>query len=253
MKRFYILMLVLASLQQGVAQTTKQITNQNLLCAGYFNTLQFSDKTFLTTEIQERIFIEPFAQHQFVARSHFHYVIADGWDGALGMTLFLQNPNDPTVDGITIPELRPHIEFNQKQKLACVTFDHRYTIETRFYQNTNTEQTQLEDGYYFGNFRFRYRIQATIPLFKIKDKHSVKLKLSDEIYINAGSSIVLNTFDQNRVYGGVNIELSKSLSAEIGYLNWFQKRPSGADYYNRNIIRFTLYHKINLAKNSNVN
>ena len=32
------------------------------------------------------------------------------------------------------------------------------------------------------------------------------------------------------------------------YLNWFQQRPSGTDFYNRDIIRFSVFHTINLKK-----
>lgn len=251
MKPIAFVLLVLTLNFSGYSQNSKVITRQNLVWVGYFNTLQFSKRTFLTSEIQERFFVAPMAQHQFVTRTHFHYTLTDGWDGALAMTLFLQNSNDPTISGINVPELRPHIEFNQKQKLKRISIDHRYKVEARFYQNTNPDRSELETGYTFSNFRFRYRLHVTIPFLKIKENQFLKLKLSDEIHINAGQNVVLTTFDQNRIYAALNIDLCPSVSAEIGYLNWFQKRPSGADYYGRNILRFTLYHKINLIKKSN--
>src|SRR5688500_18900954 len=76
------------------AQDTKQVTNQNLAWYGYFNTLHFSDKIFLTTELQERHFIAPFAQNQFLVRTHLHFKLNEGWDIAPGFCLFLQNTND---------------------------------------------------------------------------------------------------------------------------------------------------------------
>jgi len=234
---------------KGLAQESKSITNQSLVWYGYFNTLQFSDKLFLTTEFQERHFVSPYAQSQFVSRTHLHFQLAAGWDVAAGMCLFLQGTNDPNKSSITVPELRPHIEFNYKQKLNKVTFEHRYKIESRFFHNTNADKSDLEDGYTFGNFRFRYRLQATIPIMSYSNGRKIKIKISDEIHINAGHSIVLNTFDQNRVYLGLNADITKGLSFEFGYLNWFQKRISGTDYYNRHILRFTISHRLNLAKN----
>lgn len=248
--KYILLIAVFNAVYDSFSQEQKQISNQNLVWYGYFNTLHFNEKTFLTTEIQERHFIQPFAQSQLVFRTHFHRHISNGWDVAPGMCLFLQGTNDPSKSSITIPELRPHIEFNYKQKLEKISIEHRYKIEARFFHHTNSDRTALEDGFGFGNFRFRYRLQFTIPLAGYGKSKALKLKLkiSDEIHVNAGSSIVLNTFDQNRIYGGINFDLSKSLSFEIGYLNWFQKRTSGADYYNRNILRFTLSQKINLSK-----
>jgi len=232
------------------AQEQKQITNQNLIWYGYFNTLHFTDKYFLTTEIQERHFIQPTAQSQIVFRTHLHRNLNSGWDFAGGFCLFLQGTNDPTKSAITVPELRPHIEFNYKQKLDKISFDHRYKIEARFFHETNEDRTELEDGFGFGNFRFRYRFQSTIPIFKYGKSKSLKakIKLSDEIHINAGHSILLNAFDQNRIYAGVNFDLAKNLTLEIGYLNWFQKRTTDLDYYNRNILRFTISHNIKLKK-----
>lgn len=66
--------------------------------------------------------------------------------------------------------------------------------------------------------------------------------------INAGQKIVYNTFDQNRIYAGLQYGFNKNITFELGYLNSFQQRAGGVDYYDRDIIRFTLYHKINLQK-----
>ncbi len=242
------ILLTAISFKSNHAQETKSIANQNLIWYGYFNTLHFSDKLFLTTELQERHFINPVAQSQFVIRTHLHRQLSSGWDAAAGMCLFLQGTNDPFNNSINVPELRPHIEFNYKQKLNKLTFEHRYKIESRFFHNVNSDRSDLEDGYFFGNFRFRYRFQATIPFASFKNGGKVKLKVSDEIHINAGHSIVLNTFDQNRIYLGINTDLTKNLSFEIGYLHWFQKRITDADYYNRHILRFTFSQRLNLSK-----
>jgi hypothetical protein len=242
------ILLTAISFKSNHAQESKSITNQNLIWYGYFNTLHFSDKLFLTIEFQERHFIKPFAQSQFVTRTHLHVQLSSGWDAAAGMCLFLQGTNDPFKNSINVPELRPHVEFNYKQKLSRLTFEHRYKIESRFFHNVNSDRSDLEAGYFFGNFRFRYRIQATIPFATFKNGGKVKLKVSDEIHINAGHSIVLNTFDQNRIYLGINTDITKNLSFEIGYLNWFQKRITNADYYNRHILRFTFSQRLNLSK-----
>jgi hypothetical protein len=81
-------------------------------------------------------------------------------------------------------------------------------------------------------------------LSKAERKHPLKLKISNEILLNAGSKVVRNTFDQNRFYTGVNYAITKNISVECGYLNWFQQRPTGDQFYNRNILRLSLFHKI---------
>ncbi|MDD3875632.1 MAG: DUF2490 domain-containing protein [Bacteroidales bacterium] len=223
----------------------KNITHQELIWYGYFTTFKINEKWYFQNEFQERHYINPISQHQFLIRSHIHRFFEEsGWESSLGMCFFLQNPNDPNATTkLTVPELRPHIEFGYKQKLEKVTFDHRYRVEARFFHNTNTTRTELEDGFKFGNFRFRYRIQATVPLFKVAEKKYFKFKISDEIHLNAGNNISKNVFEQNRIYTGLSIDVLSNLAFDVGYLNWFQQRSNG-DFYNRNILRFTVYHKI---------
>lgn len=225
----------------------KSITNQNLIWYGYFQTLQFSPKWYWQTEIQERHFVNPSTQHQFIVRGHLHKILGNsGWETSIGMCLFLQNPNDPkAVNKLTVPELRPHIEFAKKQKFKFLTLDHRYKLEARFFHNTNAAKTDLENGYNFGNYRFRYRLQASILAWQIDETRALKLKVSDEIHLNMGSKIVKNVFDQNRIYAGLSIDILPDLTFDVGYLNWFQQSAIG-NFFNRDILRLTVFHKIKL-------
>jgi hypothetical protein len=225
----------------------KQVIHQNLVWYGYNQTLQFNDKLYLQTEIQERHFINPTAQHQFLIRSHIHKLLgSSGWEASVGMCLFLQNPNEPEATTVlTIPELRPHIQMAYKQQLGHVVIDHRYRLEARFFHNTNASRSELEDGFAFGNYRFRYRLQATIPIVKIADNRFCKLKVNDEIHVNIGSKIVTNCFDQNRLYVGSSVDVLPNLAIELGYLNWFQQNRTDV-FYNRDIVQLAVYHTIKL-------
>jgi hypothetical protein len=240
-------LLVLFS-SQSLVFAQKEVVTQELIWYGYFNTIVFSDKWSLTSEIQERQFVAPTRQHQFLLRSQASRKLGGGWSGSFGFCYFLQSPNDPlSKNNLVVPELRPHLELSQKQFLKVVTLDHRYRFEARFFHNTNDNRTELEEGYDFGNFRFRYRITASVPIWTFKDKQSLKIKVSDELHVNLGNKITTNVFDQNRLYTGINADATKNLSLEFGYLNWFQQRTNGT-FYNRHIARFTIYHKIDLSK-----
>jgi hypothetical protein len=227
----------------------KETKKQSLLWYSMFSTFEFSDKWYFQNEIQQRHFVNPTAQHQFIVRSHIHRILGNtGWETSFGACVFFQNPNDPNATvKLTVPEVRPHLEFAYKQKLDKVIFDHRFRGEARFFHNVNTTGTELEDGYEYANYRFRYKVQATIPLFKIVENRALKFKIYDELFINAGSQIVTNVFDQNRVYAGLNYDVFKNLSFEVGYLNWFQQKPDG-HFFNRKILRFTVFHKLNFRK-----
>lgn len=242
-KRLTIALLLLSL----TVSAQKKVTHQSLSWYGYFFSLHFNDKWYWQTELQERHFIAPVAQHQFLVRTHVHRAIGkSGWEASAGMCVFLQSQNEPeAVNKLIVPELRPHLEIAYKQKLKHVTLDHRYRTEARFFHGTDSARTVLEDGFEYGNFRFRYRLQATFPVWKIDEQRSLKIKVSDELHLNVGNKIVKNVYEQNRLYGGIAVDALPDLTFELGYLNWFQQRPNG-DFYNRHILRFTVFHNVRL-------
>lgn len=247
-KTFLVRAYILGSIFPLILNAQVNITNQNLTWYCYFFTLQLNDKWHWQSEVQERTFISPFAQHQFLFRTHIHRELGvSNWEVSAGGCLFLHNPNDPNASNIlTVPELRPHIEFGYKQKLDKITIEHRYRTELRFFHNTNVVSTELEDGFNYRNMRLRYGLQAMFPFWKIDDVKKMSLKVSNEIHINMFNSY-LNIFEQNRIYAGLNVSLSSKINVDIGYLNWFQQRSLNS-FYNRHIIRLAVFHKIGIKK-----
>lgn len=223
----------------------KKVKHQELIWYGYYNTLKFNEKWTLASEIQERYFINPSSQHQLVFRSNIQRKFIDNWCASVGITLFLQSPNDPYSESdLVVPELRPDIGFTNKQKLPFLTVSHRYKVEARFFHDV--ENNELVGGYRFSNFRYRYQLGFDIPILKRENKEKIILKAKNEVMFNVGSKIVKNTFDQNRIYLAVNYTINPKISIEAGYMNWFQQQKSGVDFYNRDILRFSLFHNLSL-------
>lgn len=228
----------------------KKVENQQLIWYGYYNALKFNENWSLNSEIQERQFYNPTAQHQLVFRSNLERKVFADWKASVGMTLFLQNPNTPNSESnLSVPELRPNIGFSNKQKIGFVTINHRYKAEARFFHDVENEK--LVGGYRFSNFRLRYQLGLDFPIWKKEGNEKLLLKIKDEIMFNAGNKIVKNTFDQNRIYLAVNYKLNNSYAVELGYMNWFQQQKSGTDFYNRDILRFSIFHSIDLKKKKN--
>ena len=225
----------------------KVVEKQQLIWFGYYNSLKFNENWSLHSEIQERQFYNPTAQHQLVFRSNLEKKLIDNWNASVGMTLFLQNPNNPNSESnLTVPELRPDIGFNNKQKLGFMTINHRYKAEARFFHDLENEK--LVGGFRFSNIRLRYQLGLDFPLLKIAEKEKLILKVKDEIMFNVGNKIVKNTFDQNRIYLGLNYKVNADYAIELGYMNWFQQQKSGTNFYNRDILRASIFHNIDLKK-----
>jgi hypothetical protein len=229
----------------GIKAQTKQVTNQSLYWIRYYNQLSLSEKWTWHNEFEDRRFFEHNQQQHFIIHSRMHYKILQNADVALGLTYSLQSPQDPNAKSdLVVPEIRPVQEINYGTSITKrLTIQHRLRIEERFIQKNNGKV--LSDGYDF-NFRFRYRLQANYKLTKEESKKPTTLKLSNELMINAGNTIVYNQFDQNRACLGIEQSLSKNVSVELSYLHWFQQRATGYQFFDREIIRFTIYHKIKL-------
>ena len=225
----------------------KNVENQQLLWYGYYNKLQINQNWVLKSEVQERHFYQPLVQHQLVFRTNLDRRILDDINVSLGFVVFLQSPNDPESEStLMVPELRSDFGINTKKKYKYFNVNQRFKVEARFFHQT--ENNELVGGYQFSNFRMRYQLGLDIPLIKKQDAEKLILKIKDEVMFNFGKNIVKNVFDQNRIYIGLNYPMNKNLAFEAGYLNWFQQRPSGTDFYNRDIIRFSVFHTINLKK-----
>lgn len=193
--------------------------------------------------MDNRIFINPVTQNIFVSRVQLRDKITDKIEVGAGFAYFSVATQDPEVkNSFHIPEYRIQQDVTVKQSLGKVNLMHRYLLEERFVHNSS--KLMLENGSTF-YLRFRYRIQGDYTFCK-KEKQYLKVILYDEIMINGGNKIVKNTFDQNRVYTGVQIGFSPALALEIGYLNSFQERSNGVDYFNRDIIRFSFIHKVKI-------
>lgn len=229
------------------AQAEKNVDHQSLLWTRYYNALELSEKWSIHSEFDNRIFTDPTVQNLFVARVQGRYKISSPIEAGSGFAYFSVNTQDPNVEtAFNKPEYRLQQDVTMKQDLGKINLSHRYQIEERFFQNSDKEG--LTSGTTFA-MRFRYKIQGEYAFWK-NEKHYLKTILADEIMINAGSEIVNNTFDQNRIYGALRYGINESFAVEAGYMNSFQQRASGVDYYDRNIIRLSLYHKIKLHSRS---
>lgn len=199
-------------------------------------------------EVQERHFIHPFAQHQWSLRTHLHRKLGEtGWEASAGFAGFFQSPNNPYSElELVEPELRPHVEMAYKQKLNKLTIDHRYRAEARYFHRLNLGATDLADGYFFEGFRFRYRILASFPIWKLKENKLLKVVVGDELMVQAGKKVNY-TFDQNRLIAGLNFTFSQELNLDLTYQKWINQRQTGG-FYSRDIIRFTMNHKLFSSK-----
>lgn len=226
----------------------KKVDHQTLIWYAYVQHLKINDRFTVSTDVQERHFVAPLKQSQFVMRSVFRTTIKNNWDLGPGFCFFISN-TDPTADyDLQVPEVRPFIEANNRQAFKRVNISHRYRLEARFFKNSSGPQ--LEDGFSFGSMRFRYQFGLDIFLKKSDKniKHALTLRIMDELMLNFGKKVTYNIFDQNRVGVALQYAPIKQIGIEVGYINWFQQRTSGDKFFDRNIFRLGIVHHIHLKQ-----
>lgn len=217
--------------------------HQSLYWLRYYNQTQLSPKYILHVEVDERRFFNPDLQSQLFTHVHLHRKFLKGLDVGAGLTFAATNSNKN--NSLVVPEWRLFQEVSFTQLLfKRIQGQLRYRLDERYIHNST--KLELIDGYNFV-LRHRFRWQITFPIKKFESGRSVILKLSDEVMLNSTPNA--NTFDQNRAYVGVEWFFSKKWSGELGYLNLYQSAPAN-EYFDRDIIRYTFYHKLSFVEKS---
>lgn len=224
------------------AQNIKNTDQQTLTWIRYYNIFPLTEKWALHSEFDNRSFVNPVHQNLFVIRSQVRYRSNKMTELGAGFAYFSVNTQNPNVDpDYSVPEYRGQQDVTLINDISKITFHNRFQLEERFIQKA--DKNGLLDEFSFA-FRFRYRLQSMFTLWE-KEGQSLKGTISDEILFNYGKDNRRNTFDQNRIYASLRYHFNPNLGIELGYLKNFQRRASGVDFYDRDIIRLTVYHKIN--------
>lgn len=238
---YYAFLVPLALLGTVSVNAQKKVTHQDMLWMRYSGKYDVSKDWAINLELEDRRFAFPDRQQYWILpRVAVSKSLGNNWSAGAGFVYYLSNsPADPKVlTALTIPELRPYETLNYNQNIKKLHITHRYWLEERFIRKN--DDRHLQPGYTF-NFRFRYQLGLEYPVTK---SEKLKLRVADEIFLNFGHSIVRNTFDQNRIYAGLNYALSKYIQVEADYINQFQEKSNGDNYTDYDILRVTLFQTI---------
>ena len=242
-----IRLLLLICFATAKAQTPKKTDHQSIVWTRYYNQLLLSEKWSLHSEIDNRVFTKPIQQNVYVLRVQGRYRINSHLETGAGLAHFSVTTQKPEINpDFRIPEYRGQQDLTWRISRNKLNINQRFQVEERFIHNANA--AGLLPGSTF-SWRFRYRLQGDYTFWK-KENQAIKAILSDEIMFNAGKSNSKNTFDQNRIYAAIHFQANNHLSYELGYLNSYQRRASGVDFFDRDIIRLSVFHRLNWKNKS---
>jgi len=233
------ILVLLCLLTAGQNWGQKQVLHQKQIWYKYLLKIPIGESWQIRQEIDDRNFVDPSRQSQFLSRTHLQRKIGKEWSVAIGLAYFNHSlPQEPEVQHYyNVPELRTsfeisnHTHFNDKLQLH-----HRYWTEFRFFKKPG-------EAYKFNNVRIRYKLELGYELSK-----KFGFLVFDELHINVGNQITYNVFDQNRYGASVLYSPVKNIGIELMYINWFQQAAQGDLFYERDILRISLHHTIDVFR-----
>lgn len=231
--------LLICILTASLAWGQMQVLHQKQIWYKYNLKVPIGDQWQIRQEFDDRNFIDPSRQSQFLTRTHIQRKLGKEWSFALGFAYFVHSlPQEPEIqDYYNISELRPSVEILNNTHLSNkFHLHHRYWTEFRFFK-------QPGEAYEYTTIRMRYKLELG---YKLSTKFS--FLIFDEILFNVGNKITYNVFDQNRYGIAAMYSPVKNVGFELMYINWFQQAVQGDLFYNRDIVRFVLHHTIGIFK-----
>lgn len=89
--------------------------------------------------------------------------------------------------------------------------------------------------------RLRYMLRTNVPLRKSKKYY---VALYDEVFINFGDQVAFNTFDQNRAYTALGLNLPRKTRFEAGFLEQTVQHRDGRVFEHNHTLQVALYSKL---------
>ncbi len=243
-KIYKICLLLLVTIFSLTANAQKIIKRSNQQWLQYYAQLKLSNKWTLLADGGYRVANNFQDKSQYIARVGLNYNLNPSMQVGGGFA----HLGFYTSGKISKVEFRPYEELSIKSKLSNIDINNRIRIEERFFN-------PVVDGHIKGNgsfnFRFRYSLIAGIPLFNLSKKDmdkKVLLNIGDEVFFNAGRSIVYNEFDQNRILISPTIQFNKNFAVSLTYNGQFAGTTTPATYNDMNIVWLQIKQKFNIAR-----
>lgn len=171
----------------------------------YFGKNKITETWSVHTELQVRMYKPTSTYNQLLIRIGMNREISDNAMATLGYGYIDTDPYNPE-DGVFRKEHRIWEQFVLKNKISNLFFEHRYRLEQRWEDVSETD---------IFSQRARYRLYMSHPLpTSASTEKEWFLAVYDEIFLNLNE----NTFDQNRLYAAVGKKFSSQTSAQVGYL-----------------------------------
>jgi Protein of unknown function (DUF2490) len=240
-KRFIGFVVFVFLIHTAKAQN-KTVTHENQQWIQYYDETKLNKNWTLLADASFR-WRDGFSENaQFIARTGLGYSIKENLRISAGFAY----SSFYTQDTLNRVEYRPHQEILLRDNFNKIRINQRIRVEERFFNPLNNPNNTF-------NFRFRYQIMVSLPLFKLSKSNPDSmflLNVGDEIFINAGKETPTQTFDQNRFVVSPVFQLNKNLSISPTWNSQYASTATSGTYRHTNVFWLQIRHNLDLSESN---
>ncbi|MEY2599051.1 MAG: hypothetical protein RLZZ142_1310 [Verrucomicrobiota bacterium] len=188
----------------------------------------------LHLEVQNRLSDWGKDWQQLLIRPGINYAFNPNLSASAGYAFVRTYPYGELPAAHRFDENRLWEQLQYKHPGLGIAWTHRLRLE----QRSIAELTRRPSGRYdTTNWRFenrvRYLLRSEIPISHDKKTY---LGIWDEVFLNFGSQVLGNHFDQNRAFVGIGRKLTDHTKLEVGFLEQTLQRRGGRNWENNHTI-----------------
>jgi hypothetical protein len=231
----------------GFSFAQKKTNSVQQFWFSYNTQTQFSNKWGLWADFHLRTKEDLFEDlSTYIARLGLMYYITDNTKITAGYAYVNHFPADAHPD-VSQPEHRPWQQVQWHNRFPKLRVMQWVRLEERFRRKIK-DNDELAEGYNF-NYRVRYNLMLNFAFNKKPfAPKTISYAVNNETHVNFGKEIVYNTFDQNRLFLGLNFYTSTHDFLQFGYMYLYQQLATGNKYRYIHAARISYFQNLDLRK-----
>ncbi|MBL7472043.1 DUF2490 domain-containing protein [Robertkochia sediminum] len=234
---------ILIGVAEVVSAQKREVVYSDQQWFQYYNQTKLNDKWTLLFDAGSR-WREGFEESsQYIARAAIGYALRPD----IRISSGLAHSGYYIADKIKKVEFRPYQEIAVRNTFHKIGLVHRYRIEERFFNAVANSEIEIPNRF---NFRFRYSLMLSIPLFHLSKENTDKvflLNIGDEIFVNAGKDVV-NVFGQNRFVVSPSLGFNEILTFSLAWNSQFTSTPVEDVFSYSDVFWLQIKHRLDLSK-----
>ena len=245
MKKIFFGLFLLVAIHSISGQT--EILKNNGSWFTFSNKIVISDKFYIVNAYQQRRvgFVEK--TEGFFLTPSLNYRLTNNISVGAGYIHYKGFPNGVSHRPIHWTENTFFQHITVSSNAGKIGINQRFMFEERTIDLINTDVTPNVISGNKHTSRFRYRLQASINLFKLKNDKFLIGKLSNETRIRFSDGVANPDFDQNNFAALLGYKLLDNSSVWMGYGRFYCKVNS-SQYIANNLLHLNLSYNIDLRK-----